>query len=360
MLHAVIMAGGSGTRFWPLSRQAHPKQCLALGTDSPLIVETSRRLEPLIPVAQHRVVAGRTLMPQLTQLFPEWMANQLIWEPCARNTAPCIGLAALTIGTRDPDAILIVLPSDHHIADEPAFLAALSKAVDSAKKGDLVTLGIRPDRPETGYGYIELENTLEVSSGAMSVKQFVEKPNRQLAQSYLEGGRHLWNSGMFVFKASRMLSDLEKYQPQLYTGLMALKPSVGTEDFDRQLEAIFPRLPSISVDYGILEPCSNDSSGDPITVIPSSFGWNDVGSWEALQEYGSIDDDGNVANGRILKLDTTNSILQSNGPAVAVIGLDGVVVVSTEDAVLVCRREDAQRVKEIPQLAQKLNWEDLC
>lgn len=360
MLHAVIMAGGSGTRFWPLSRQTLPKQCLALGTEEALIVETSRRLSSLIDDEQQCIVAGAGLRSQLHGLFPNWKDTQFIWEPCARNTAPCIGLAALILNHADPDAILAVLPSDHHIADHGAFIDALSIAADRAQEGELVTLGIKPDRPETGYGYIELAQSYGGNESYLPVKRFVEKPNRETAQSYLDGGRHLWNSGMFIFSAKRMLADLEKYQPQLFAGLQTLAKSLGTDEFDTALMETFPRLPGISIDYGVLEPCSDDPAGEPITVIPSDFGWNDVGSWEALRDYGQVDQDGNVVSGRILSVDTQDSILQSHGPAVAVIGMRDVVVVSTEDAVLVCPRDDVQRVKEIPQLARTLNWEDLC
>ena len=256
--------------------------------------------------------------------------------------------------------MLAVLPSDHHIADHDAFVDALSIAAERAQKGELVTLGIKPNRPETGYGYIELAHSYSGTTRHLPVERFVEKPNKETAQTYLDGGRHLWNSGMFIFSAKRMLADLEKYQPQLFAGLQKLAASLGTDEFDSTLQTVFPRLPSISIDYGVLEPCSNDPSGDPITVIPSDFGWNDVGSWEALRDYGEVDQNGNVVSGRILSVDTHDSILQSHGPAVAVLGLDNVVVVSTKDAVLVCPRDDVQRVKEIPQLAQTLKWEDLC
>jgi len=293
-------------------------------------------------------------------LFKEWKSNQFIWEPCARNTAPCIGLASLLLAARDPEAILVVLPSDHHIAEPEKFRAAIEAARQRASMGELVTLGIRPTRPETGYGYIELNNTLDADNHHLAVKQFVEKPNRQLAQSYLDGGKHLWNSGMFIFQAKRMLCDLSKYQPALYAGLMTLQPHIGQSTFDAQLEHTFPRLPSISIDYGVLEPCSNDADGEPISVIPSSFGWNDVGSWEALSDYNDADEEGNVKSGRVLAIDTTRSIIQSHGPAISIIGLDSLVVVSTDDAILVCPRDAVQRVKEIPALADKLNWGDLC
>lgn len=360
MLHAVIMAGGSGTRFWPLSRQARPKQCLALGTPEPLIVETSKRLTPLIDYDRQHIVAGRTLEAPLQTLFSNWTSTQFIWEPCARNTAPCIGLAALLLAAEDPEAILVVLPSDHHIAQPADFRDAIMAAEKRAALGELVTLGIRPTRPETGYGYIELSQRLNEDNHHIGVKQFVEKPNRERAQAYLDGGQHLWNSGMFIFQARRMLSDLQKYQPALYEGLKSLEPHIGQSSFESELQHIFPRLPSISIDYGVLEPCSMDPSGAPISVIPSDFGWNDVGSWEALSDYNQPDKEGNVKSGRVLSIDTTNSIIQAHGPAISVIGLDSLVVVSTDDAILVCPRDEVQRVKEIPALADKLKWGDLC
>lgn len=360
MLHAVIMAGGSGTRFWPLSRAALPKQCLALGTSNPLIVETSLRIEALVEKERQMIVAGERLRTLLGGLFPSWEQTQFVWEPCARNTAPCIGLATLILHHQDPDAVLAVLPSDHHIEDQAAFRHCLSLAHERAKAGELVTLGIKPNRAETGYGYIELAQPFSDAASHLPVTRFVEKPDLERAQTYLEGGRHLWNSGMFIFSAKRMLNDLQKYQPTLFNGLQSLVPHLASERFPESLRTIFPKLPSISIDYGILEPCSEDPNGGPITVIPADFGWNDVGSWEALRDYGTIDECGNVTVGRVLSIDTHESIIQSHGPAISVIGLSDIVVVSTDDAVLVCPRSKVQNVKEIPQLARLKNWEDLC
>lgn len=360
MLHAVIMAGGSGTRFWPLSRAAKPKQCLALGTAEPLIVETSKRLEPLIAESEQYIVAGQNLNEPLSQLFHSFKPQQFLWEPCARNTAPCIGLASLLLARRDPDAILAVLPSDHHIDAPEAFRHALKRAAQAAATGALVTLGIRPTRPETGYGYIELEDTLKEGTEPINVRKFVEKPDRARAQNYVDGERHLWNSGMFIFQAKRMLRDLEKYQPALYQGLMELAPAIDTPEFSETLAHVFPRLPSISIDYGVLEPCSDDPNGDPISVIPSDFGWNDVGSWEALSDYNDSDAEGNITAGRVIAVDTKNSIIQSHGPAISVLGMESVVIVSTNDAILVCPKEMVQRVKEIPALAKARDWGDLC
>ena len=277
-----------------------------------------------------------------------------------RNTAPCIGLASLLLAQKDPDAIIAVLPSDHHIDAPETFRNALQKAAEAAANGDLVTLGIRPTRAETGYGYIELEDSLREGAEPVRVRKFVEKPDRARAQEYVDGERHLWNSGMFIFQAKRMLRDLERYQPALYNGLMELLPAIDTPEFSEKLAHVFPRLPSISIDYGVLEPCSDDPNGGPISVIPSDFGWNDVGSWEALSDYNEADADGNITAGRVIAVDSTNSIIQSHGPAISVLGMESVVIVSTNDAILVCPKGLVQRVKEIPALAKALDWRDLC
>ena len=360
MLHAVIMAGGSGTRFWPLSRREKPKQCLALGTAQPLIVETSHRIAPLVSIKNQMIVASETLKEQLTSLYPNDSMPQFLWEPCARNTAPCIGLAALLVHEEDPDGVMVVLPSDHHVDDEEQFREALITASNAAANGDIVTLGIVPTRAETGFGYIQTLETSAPVGHLLAVERFVEKPTLKVAEAYLAGGQHFWNSGMFVLSARRMLSDLERYQPAIYDGLCALKPFIGSLDFSEKLAEVFPRMPSISMDYGIMEPASADVSGGPIKVLPTDFGWNDVGSWNALSEYGEVDDQGNIVAGRVLTIDSHGSIIQAIGPAAAVIGLRDMVVVTTRDAVLVCSREDAQRVKEIPGLAKELGLDDLC
>lgn len=339
-LYPVIMAGGSGTRFWPLSRKSRPKQFLPLASGKPLIVDTALRLPPLARIQDSYVVCGKVHAPAVKKLLPKLPRGHILVEPVARNTAPAIGLAAAVIAKSDPGGILVVLPSDHHVGDVPGFREALETAAKYAQDGALVTLGITPSRPETGYGYIHLGQPLGAGPGRR-VKAFVEKPNVEKAKAYLAGGQHAWNAGIFLFRADAILAEIRRHMPELARGLDALAPHVGKKSFEKELAKIFPRLPSISIDYGVMEKAQN------IVVVPAEFGWSDVGSFAALPEVRAADAAGNVTAGQALAIDSSGCvILADKQRPVAVIGMSDVVVVDAGDAILVCPRDRAQDVRK--------------
>lgn len=350
-MYAVIMAGGSGTRFWPLSRRDRPKQFLAIGTDDPLLRETVDRLDPLIPPDKVYVVAGQRHAQAIRALLPELPADHLLVEPCPRNTAPCVGLAAVHLARRDPKAVMAVLPADHHIGDGPAYRAVLAAAAERARAGEIVTLGIRPTRPETGYGYIRYDRTDPVVADngveVCRVERFVEKPPLEVARKYLASNRYLWNSGMFFFTAERILADIKRFMPHLHRTLDTIGAAIGRGDYAEVLAEGFAGLKSVSIDYGVMEHATADVDLPPMRVVPADFGWNDVGHWAALADFAEADRDGNVVAGDAVLVDTRDCIVHAARGTAAVVGCEGLVVVATDDAVLVCPRDRAQDVRRV-------------
>jgi mannose-1-phosphate guanylyltransferase len=344
-VHAVILAGGSGTRFWPASRRTRPKQLLALAgaSDESLIAATVRRLEPLIAPADVWVATSTTLLDATARVLPGVPRAHLLAEPVARNTAAPIGWAAAVIARSNPDAIVVVLPADHFIADEPGFLAVLERAIHTAEQGWLTTVGVSPTRPETGYGYIELGNAIH--EGAHAVTHFVEKPDRARAEGFCAGGRHLWNAGMFVFRARVMLQSIGRHLPVLAAGLVALDAAAERGDEARVLAELFPSFPSISIDHGVME------KADRVAVVPGSFGWNDVGSWEVSWELARHDLDGNALPEGTVVVDAANNLVRDlttgKKRRFALLGVSDLVLVETDDAVLVMPRGRAQDVRSI-------------
>ena len=361
-LFAVIMAGGSGTRFWPLSRAERPKQFLPIGTASPLIIETIERISPLVHMDRICVVAGRHHRDWLVKNAPELREESIFIEPCARNTAPCIGLAAVQLAHRDPDAILAILPADHHIGDSVKFRRLIKAATRRAALGEIVTLGITPDRPETGYGYIEMSDNEQLSDDEIAIRtvaRFVEKPDRATAQTYLDSGRFLWNSGMFFFSARTILAAFQRHLPALSVALDEISAAIGTDRYEAVLEDQFTKAPSVSIDYGIMEPITQASDESPVRVIEADIGWNDVGHWAALGDFAQSDALGNVQRGDTLVIDGDNNIIYADEGTVATVGVSGLVVVRTSDAVLVCRRDDAQSVRKIVSTLKENGREEL-
>jgi mannose-1-phosphate guanylyltransferase len=345
-VHAVILAGGSGTRFWPASRRSRPKQLLALAgrADEPLIAATVRRLEPLVPGERVWIATGAGLVDATAAALPQVPRPHLLAEPVARNTAPCIGWASATIAREDPDAVVAVLPADHFIGDEPAFREVVARALRAAEDGWLTTVGIEPTRPETGYGYIEVGET--VAEGVRAVSRFVEKPTRERAESFLAGGRHLWNAGMFFFRAAVMKEAIAKHLPALATGLDAIDAAAARGDEAHALAQVFPTVPSISIDHGVMEKAQR------IAVVPGSFGWNDVGSWQVTWEMSDRDGHGNALPAGSIAVDATGNLVKdltgrASQKVWALVGVHDLVVVETEDAVLVIPRDRAQDVRAI-------------
>jgi mannose-1-phosphate guanylyltransferase/mannose-6-phosphate isomerase len=347
-MFAVIMAGGSGTRFWPLSREKMPKQLLKIGSADTLIQQTVDRILPLIKREDIFVVTNQAISDeiniQLSAKFGEEWGMNFILEPEAKNTAPALGLAALHLNRIDPDGIMVVFSADHSIRKANVFLSLLRKAGDAAANDYLVTLGITPDRPETGYGYIKAgESCQEVTgdSGVCRVEAFVEKPNIEVARGYLKEGRYYWNSGIFIWKTSTLLREIEKHAPALHKGLMEIQKSIGTDKESEVITRVFSKLESISIDYAVMEMT------DRAAVIPADIGWSDVGSWTALDDVSERDASGNVISGNVIDIGSRDSIIYAEKRLVATIGLKDAVVVDTPDATLVCSKERAQDVKKV-------------
>lgn len=351
-LFPLVLAGGSGTRFWPLSRRNRPKQFLPL-TGRPLVVETVARLAGLCDPGDVTVICGEAHAEELRSLLPEHREGILV-EPAARGTAPAIGLAALLARARHPEAILVVLPSDHAIGDVEAFRRAIEGAATIAARGDLVTLGIRPSRPETGFGYIRVGEALSAEPSAHRVRAFVEKPDRETAERYLEEGDYLWNAGIFVFRADRILEELAAFAPEVHAALEAIRPSVGTGAFEAAVGEHFPRSPSISIDYAVMEKSRS------IAVIPCECGWSDLGTFAALGDLIPADARGNVLSGETVAIDSSRNVVWARpGKPIALVGCEDLVVVDTEDALLVCRRDRAQEVRRVVEALERAGRDEL-
>ena len=337
-IYTVIMAGGSGTRFWPSSRRSKPKQFLPLGDGiTPLLTATVRRVASLSPPERVLIVTRADLADASHTACPEVPSANILLEPVGRNTAPCVAWAAFEVARRDPTAVVVVLAADAHIADEPAFVRALELAAKAASTGAIVTLGITPTRPETGYGYLHLGDAFPgAPAGVRSVRAFVEKPDAARAEQYLAGKQHLWNAGIFVFRADVMVEAVKKHLPAVASALFRSDLNQAV------IDAVYPSLPNISLDYGVMERES------AVAVVPVNCGWSDVGSWQAAWELGAKDGAGNVLAG----VDGTvvdaqgNVVVAPKGKVIALVGVSDLVVVDTGDALLVMSRERAQDVKK--------------
>ena len=343
-VYAVIMAGGAGTRFWPASRALRPKQLLPLagGSEETLLASTVRRLAPLVTPDRVLVVTGKHLAAATALAVPDVPTSQILCEPAPRNTAPCIAWATAAIARMDPDSVVAVLPSDHFIANEAEFRRVLESALLAAASGRVTTVGIVPTRAETGYGYIEVGDAIDGQASAKAVARFVEKPDRARAESFLAGGKHLWNAGMFFFRASDMAALVAQHLPELAAGVKKIDDAAGSDRAREVLESVFPTLPSVSIDHGVMEKAAG------LAVVPGEFGWNDVGSWQSAWELGSRDDAGNVLAPGALAIDAKNNLVRTLGggkKTVALVGVHDLVVVETEDAILVIPRDRAQDVR---------------
>lgn len=337
--YAVIVAGGSGTRFWPKSRAAHPKQFLSIAGDRSLIRQTADRLLGLVRKERIFVVTGEAHAQHARDALGDLDPRNILVEPVGRNTAPCIAWATAVIAAGDPSARIAVFAADHYISDVPAFTAHVDAAFEAAADR-IVLFGIVPTRPETGYGYIRrgapLDGAKTGKKQVFSVERFVEKPDRDTARHYVDEGSYLWNSGIFVFPARVMQAEIARLLPEIAAGIAALRADPS------KIGEIYPRLPSISIDYGVMEKAPN------VAVLPASFGWSDVGSWDAAMEIGSADGEGNVVEGDALLVDVQRSMVDArSGRLVALVAVDDLLVVDTPDALLVIRRGESQRVKNV-------------
>ena len=342
-IHPVILSGGAGTRLWPLSRALYPKQLLPLVSDATLLQETVARVTgpsfapPLVICNhEHRFIVAE----QLRAAAPP--PQDIVLEPVGRNTAPAVAVAALMLAESDPDALILVLPSDHVVRDVARFHAATAAAAKAARAGYLVTFGIEPDHPETGYGYIRQGTPLVEAEGCLVVDRFVEKPDHATAVQFIEAGGYCWNSGMFLFRAGDFLDAVAQLQPDILAACRAAIDGGKRDlDFFRLDARAFERCPSISIDYGVMEKT------DRVAVVPVDMGWNDVGSWSALWDLGPRDAEGNVTVGDVIAEDSANNYLRTDSAAIAALGIRDLIVVATKDAVLVAPRERAQDVKTV-------------
>lgn len=339
-LYPLIMAGGSGTRFWPLSRQSRPKQFLALTSSRSLIAETAERLRTVAKADDTLVVCGSRHVRAVRTLTRLPVKN-IIAEPVARNTAPAIALGLAHILRRDPSGILAALPADHHIGNPKAFGDALRLAARVAEAGQIVTIGLRPTRPDTGFGYIHAGEPIEGDPHVRKALAFVEKPDAATAEGYLASGKYLWNGGIFVFRADVMKVAFERHAPEIANGIDQLAAAVGGRKYASTLKRAFTRFPSISIDYAIAEKVDN------MVVISGDFGWSDVGSFAAIPEIRPRDEGGNVKNGQAILIDSTNCVVLAGARPVAVVGMKGAVVVDAGDAILVVDRNRVQDVRKV-------------
>ena len=342
LIHPVILSGGSGTRLWPLSRKLYPKQLLPLTGELSLLQETMARVTdpgrfaaPLLLCNEdHRFLIAE--QARALHIAP----RDIVLEPVARNTAPAACAAALILAEESPDSLMLLLPSDHHIGDPDGFMAAASQAAEAAAEGWLVTFGITPDMPETGYGYIRKAEDLEDLAGCCRVARFVEKPDIVTAQRYLANGDYVWNSGMFLFRAKRLVEELEHFQPEIVAACrQALASAQRDLDFLRLDQAAFAAAPSISIDYAVMEKTARAA------VVPVDIGWTDVGSWDALWRIDGVDAADNKIHGDVIALDVEGSYLHSETRLVAALGIRDLVVVETSDAILVCPRDRSQDIR---------------
>lgn len=339
---ALIMAGGRGERFWPKSRRSLPKQFLEITDDGKTMIQlTVERISPLVNMEDIFIATNKDYKKLVLKQLPDIPEENILCEPVGRNTAPCIGLGAMHIASKYEDALMLVLPSDHQIKFNKMYLTALKDACQAAEKDEnLVTIGIMPDYPETGYGYIKF-NTHEMEGRAYKVERFVEKPSLEVAKEYLATEEYLWNSGMFIWKVSSILKNMKKLMPETYAGLERIKSAIGTENQEVVLEQEFVKMESQSIDYGIMEKAEN------IYILPGMFGWDDVGSWLALERIKKTNEFGNVVDGNIITIDTQNCIIQGTKKLIATVGMKDMIVVDTEDATLICTKDSTGSIKKV-------------
>ncbi|NNE70603.1 MAG: mannose-1-phosphate guanylyltransferase [Rhodothermales bacterium] len=342
MTHAVIMAGGIGARFWPRSRKARPKQFLNVFGEGTLIQNTVARLQGIVPPERSYVVTNERYRTITSDQLPAIPVENILAEPFSRNTAPCILYAALKIAERDPDATMVVLPSDHVISNVRRFQEVLAVAIEAAQEnGALVTIGIEPTHPATGYGYVQFEAGDMDELRASRVKTFAEKPDVATAERFLDSGDFLWNSGMFVWRAQTIIDSIARLMPDLYEAFRPLEKVVDTPEEDEALRESFSTCKSISIDYGVME------RAEKVYTVPGSFGWSDVGDWRAVYDLNPKDAHGHAVLGQAVTYNSSRCLISSDERLVVLVGMHDTVVIDTDDAILVCNRENSQQVKSV-------------
>lgn len=353
MVYAVIMAGGSGTRFWPQSTKALPKQFLNLFGNGTMIQNTAERIQEIIPQDRIMVVTNESYISIVKEQLPKVPAENIVGEPVAKNTAPCVAIAAELLYKKDPNAVMVVLPADHHITNPKKFNNILKSGIAKAESGEhLVTIGINPEGPETGFGYIHAENSIREElegNQVYPVQAFTEKPDKTTAQKFVESGDYFWNSGMFIWKAATVLGEIEEHLPEMYEEVRLASSELYESTHEVAIKDFYYACESISIDYGIMEKAAS------VFVVPGEFGWNDVGSWSAVYELAQKNSQGNA----IQTLNTTfaesqgNLVLSNSEKMISLVGIENVAVVETEGAILICDLTKAQGVKEIVEQLKK-------
>jgi len=357
MLHAVIMAGGSGTRFWPASRKLKPKQLLPLAGERTMIQSTADRLGDLVPPERRLVLTNQVLTAAIAAQLPDLPAANIVGEPCKRDTAPCVGLAAALIAAQDPQATMVVMPSDHVIEDAERFRQAIASGNQLIEEDParIVTFGIRPTYPAESFGYIEAATSIPTTQAAVfTVKQFREKPDRATAESYLQRGNFYWNSGIFLWRAATILGALQSFEPEMYDRLAAIAAAIGSDHFESTLQTEFAAIQGTSIDYAVMERYDN------VVVIEAPFPWDDVGSWQSLARLNQADAHGNTVTGTHLGIDTRGTIVHSQGGHMLVtIDVEDMIVVHTDDATLVAPKHAEERVREVVKELEARGLQDL-
>ncbi len=342
MVYSVIMAGGIGSRFWPQSREARPKQFTRVFGEHSLLQMTLRRMAPLVPAERTLVVTHERYAALTQEQLPAIPEKNILGEPISRNTAPCIAYAAIKLHEIDPDAVMIVLPSDHLVKAEDRFMKILRKAIAVAKdSGALVTIGIQPSYPATGYGYIQYDSSAGKSGGSYRVRTFAEKPDEATAERFLDSGDFLWNSGIFVWRTDSILSNMQTHLKSTWTAFNKASRHLGTDQEAAAIREAYHRSARVSIDVGVMERAGN------VHVVPGNFGWSDIGDWRAVYDLSEKNRHGNVLRGNVIVHDTSRCLIDAGERLIAVVGMHDIVVVDTDDALLICHRNGTQQVKNV-------------
>ncbi|VAX25155.1 Mannose-1-phosphate guanylyltransferase [hydrothermal vent metagenome] len=356
MLYTVIMAGGKGTRFWPSSRESMPKQLLKIVGERTMIQATVDRIKSVAPPSSVIVITGAGHEKQVRRQLPEIPVENIIAEPIGRNTAPCVALSAMIVKERDPDGVIAVLPADHVITKPDKLRETVDKILArlSASPDRLATIGIKPSYPETGYGYIK--RGAGISESIFEVGKFLEKPDAKTAKEYVDSGEYYWNSGMFFWRAETVLDLMRAYMPELMNAMERISKHVGRADFPEIFNEAYPSVPSESIDYGLMEKAAADGK---VIVAEADPGWSDVGSWRSLCDLETPDKDGNFGKGRFIAVDSKGVFAHNDKRMIAAIGLKDIVIIETDDAVLVCHKDKAQDVRRVIELLKEKGYDDL-
>lgn len=355
MLHSVVMAGGVGSRFWPASRTARPKQLLRLVGDRTMIQETVDRLAGLVPSERILIVTNQSLVEAIAAQLPELDKASIIGEPCKRDTAPCVGLAAALIQRTDPDATMVIMPADHAIQTPERFRDAVRQAATlvEAEPSRLVTFGIRPTFPSESFGYIERGASVPGHSDVFEVEMFREKPSAEIAEQYLSAGNFYWNAGIFVWKAAAILEALQRFEPEMYGHLQAIADRQATNQFTQTLETEFSAIVGKSIDYAVME------KHEDVVVIEAPFDWDDVGNWQSLARMRNSDQEGNTVMGKHLGVNSRGCIISGNDDHLIVtVGMEDCIVVHTADATLVAHKHDEEAIRQIVTQLQEKGWRE--